>query len=124
MAVHELVDDGEPPLGEIRVTSTRGVVTIVVGPSAARAGVLLGRSRRCYAGQVLSDRSISRVHMLIIQISGNLYAIDTASCNGMWEDKERERATPLELERPLSLSDVAAVEWFSPPAGSDQVEST
>ncbi len=113
MAVQELVDEGEPPLGEIRITSNRGVATIVVGQAAARAGVLLGRSRRCDAGRVLSDRSISRVHLLIIEIAGNLFAIDAASYNGVWGDKERERATLLELEHPLSLSDVATVEWHS-----------
>jgi hypothetical protein len=113
MAVKELVDEGEPPLGEIRVTSSWGEATIVVGPSAARAGVLLGRSRRCDAGRVLSDRSVSRVHLLIIEIAGHLFAIDTASSNGVWEDKERERATPLEVERPLSLGEVATVAWRS-----------
>ncbi len=113
MAVHELADEGEPPLGEIRITSSRGVATIVVGQTAARAGVLLGRSRRCDAGRVLSDRSISRVHLLIIEIAGNLFAIDVASYNGVWNDKERERATLLELDHPLSLSDVATVEWHS-----------
>jgi hypothetical protein len=111
MAVQELVDEGEPPLGEIRITSSRGVATIVVGQAAARAGVLLGRSRRCDAGRVLSDRSISRVHLLIIEIAGNLFAIDAASYNGVWDDKEQERAVLLELERPLALSDVATVEW-------------
>jgi hypothetical protein len=113
MAVHELVEEGEPPLGEIRITSARGVATVVVGQDAARAGVLLGRSRRCDAGRVLSDRSISRVHLLIIEIAENLFAIDAASYNGVWHEKERERATLLELERSLTLSDVATVEWHS-----------
>jgi len=124
MAVHELVGDGEPPLGEVRVTSTLGVATIVVGASAARAGVLLGRSRRCDAGRVLADPSISRVHMLIIEISGSLYAIDTASCNGVWDDEERERATLLKHERSLVLSDVATMEWRVPQPDSSQDPST
>ena len=116
MAVHELVDEGKPPLGEIQVTSSRGVATIVVGESAARAGVLLGRSRRCDAGRVLSDRSISRVHLLVIEIAGNLFAIDTASYNGLWDGKGREQAKPLELEQPLTLGDVATtVVWRSFP---------
>jgi hypothetical protein len=113
MAVQMLVDEGEPPLGEIQITSSRGVATVVVGQAAARAGVLLGRSRRCDAGRVLSDRTISRVHLLIIEIAENLFAVDTASYNGVWGAEEQvcERATPLVLEQPLTLGDVATVEW-------------
>jgi hypothetical protein len=113
MAVQELVDGGEPPLGEIRITSYRGEATILVGKSAAQAGVVLGRSRRCDAGKVLSDRSISRVHLLIIEIAGNLFAIDTASSNGVWDEEERERATLLEAEHTLALGEVAQVTWRS-----------
>jgi hypothetical protein len=112
-AVHELVDEGEPPLGEIEITSSRGATTLVVGQSAARAGVLLGRSRRCDAGRVLADRTVSRVHLLIIEIAGKLFAIDTASYNGVWSDKEREHAKPLELDQPLTLGEVATVVWRS-----------
>jgi hypothetical protein len=51
------------------------------------------------------------VHLLIIQIAGKLYAIDTASSNGVFDDDARERATPLEPGSSISLSDVAIVEW-------------
>jgi hypothetical protein len=115
MAVKELVDEGEPPLGEIRVTSSWGEATIVIGQRAARAGVLLGRSRRCDAGRVLSDRTVSRVHLLVIEIAEKLFAIDTASYNGVWDDKEQERATLLEIDRPLLLGEVATVAWRSLP---------
>jgi hypothetical protein len=127
MAVKELVDEGEPPLGEIRVTSSWGEATIVIGQRAARAGVLLGRSRRCDAGRVLSDRTVSRVHLLVIEIAGKLFAVDTASCNGVWDDKEQERATPLELDRPLLLGEVATVAWRSfpekAPSSSEEPDS-
>ena len=111
MALHELVDDSEKSLGELHLASNRGAASVVVGESAARAGVLLGRSRRCDAGRVLSDRSISRVHLLVIEIAGRLYAIDTASYNGTWGDDGQERVTPLEPERALSLGDVASLVW-------------
>ncbi len=57
--------------------------------------------------------TISRVHLLIIEIAGNLFAIDTASYNGVWDDKEQERATPFEAEHILSLGEVAKVTWRS-----------
>lgn len=113
MAVHELLDSNEAPSGELLITSSRGAATVILGHRAVQSGILLGRSRRCDAGKVLSDRAISRVHILIIEIAGVLYAIDTASSNGIFEEDARERATPLEPGGTISLSDVAIVEWRS-----------
>ena len=115
MAVHELLDEDDEPLGELRITSTRGLATVVVGRRAAQAGILLGRSRRCDAGHVLSDRGISRVHLLVIEIGGRLYAIDTASSNGVFrEQAERQRAVCLDVDSKLSLSDLATLKWHPP----------
>lgn len=111
MAVHELVDENEMPFGELLITSSRGSATVILGRRALQSGILLGRSRRCDAGKVLSDRAVSRVHLLIIEIAGVLYAIDTASSNGVFDDEARERVTRLEPGGSLSLSDVAIVEW-------------
>lgn len=111
MPVHELLDEDEAAFGEMLVTSRRGAAKVLLGRGAVESGILLGRSRRCDAGRVLSERSISRVHLLIIEIAGVLYAIDTASSNGIFEHDDRERATRLEPGSPVSLSDVARVEW-------------
>ncbi len=111
MAVHELVDENETPFGELLITSSLGSSTVILGRRAVQSGILLGRSRRCDAGKVLADRAVSRVHLLIIEIAGVMYAIDTASSNGVFDDEARERATRLEPGGSLSLSDVAIVEW-------------
>ncbi len=124
MAVHELIEEGESPLGELHISSARGTSTITLGHKAVRAGVLLGRSRRCDAGKVLADRSVSRVHMLIIEIAGRLFAIDTASYNGVWDEDEQERATALEVKRALSLGDVATVVWHSVGATDSSEQSS
>ena len=58
-----------------------------------------------------ADRTISRVHLLIIEIAGVLYAIDTASSNGVFDHDARERTSRLEPGTSLSLGDVATVEW-------------
>ena len=109
--VHELIDAGESARGELIVTSRRGAATVRLGQGAIEAGILLGRSRRCDAGLVLAERRISRVHLLIIEIAGVLYAIDTASSNGTFRDEDRERATRLEAGKPVSLGEAASVEW-------------
>jgi hypothetical protein len=111
MAVHELVAEGDAPMGELKIASTRGLATVILGRRAAGAGILLGRSRRCDAGRVLADRGISRVHLLVIEIAGSLYAIDTASSNGVFEGKEQERAIRLDGPRKLYLGDLATAEW-------------
>jgi hypothetical protein len=113
MAVHELelVAEGDTALGELRIASTRGLATVVLGKRAASAGVLLGRSRRCDAGRVLSDRGISRVHLLVIEIAGALYAVDTASSNGVFLEGAKARAVPLEGSGTFRLGDLAAVSW-------------
>lgn len=111
MAIHELVDPDETPIGELGITSPRGASTVILGRRALQSGILLGRSRRCDAGRVLSDRTLSRVHLLIIEVAGVVYAIDTASSNGVFDDEARERATRLEPGSSLTLSDVAKVEW-------------
>ena len=111
MAVHALVDENETPYGELLITSSRGVATVILGRRAVQSGILLGRSRRCDAGRVLADRTISRVHLLVIEIAGVLYAIDTASSNSVFDHDARERASRLEPGTSLSLGDVATVEW-------------
>jgi hypothetical protein len=79
------VADDEAPAGALYTRSAKGdVSTIVVGSSALRAGVLLGRSSRCEgSGGPFAQRAISRVHVLLLQIDGIVYAIDTASSNGV-----------------------------------------
>ena len=105
MAVHELVDENETPFGELLITSSRGSSTVILGRRAVQAGILLGRSRRCDVGKVLSDRAVSRVHLLIIEIAGVLYAIDTASSNGEFLRRRGPRTGDPPRARRLAFSD-------------------
>jgi hypothetical protein len=78
-----LGDEGNP-IGELRVTSHDRVCRITLGPKAAREGVLIGRYDRCDTNAVglLQDDRVSRVHLLVIELEGQLFAVDTASTNG------------------------------------------
>ena len=114
-ARRSLLGEDEKPLGALRVRSEQGVSTIIVGPGAAREGVLFGRYERCDNDglTVLSNGRISRVHMLLIEIAGRVYAIDAASTNGIWVDGQERRVVPLKVGRQWMLGDkLAWMEWL------------
>ena len=106
-----LLDEDEEPLGELVIASEDGIGTMPVGKRAARSGILLGRSDRCDGDVLLSNPHISRVHVLIVEMAGSLYAIDTASKNGVWGHGGEERAQLLESGTTFTLCGLASVEW-------------
>ena len=101
----------EEPLGELLIRSQQGIGTMAVGRRALAAGVLLGRSDRCDGDVLLSDPHISRVHLLIVKLAGRLYAIDTASRNGIFNRGSGARVRLLKSGSRLSLSGLVSVEW-------------
>jgi hypothetical protein len=103
----------EAPRGELVVTSHSGRVSLSLGPSAARQGVLLGRYDRCdTAGlPILGSPSLSRVHLLLIELDRVLYAVDTASTNGSWVGPRRIQLVRVEPGLRLRLAQDAVVEW-------------
>ena len=55
---------------------------------------------------------ISRVHALVIEIAGKLYAIDAGSTNGVWLGERRVLLAPLSPRTAVALAgDLASVEW-------------
>jgi hypothetical protein len=75
----------DPPEGpawaEIIVRDDTGGVRHRVSTEQISRGVLLGRSSRCQIGHDV-DGLISRVHLLVVRIGAEVWAIDTASTNG------------------------------------------
>jgi len=106
-----LLEEDEEPLGELVIKSEEGVGKMAVGRRAARSGILLGRSDRCDGDVLLTNPHISRVHVLIVEMAGRLYAIDTASKNGVWGHGGEERAQLLESGATFTLCGLASVEW-------------
>lgn len=108
-----VLEGSGPARGEVVVQSAAGKVSLPVSVSAARQGVLIGRYDRCdTAGlPVLSSHKLSRVHLLIVEIEGVLYALDTASTNGSWLPTGRFRAARIEPGLPIVLARHASVEW-------------
>jgi len=103
------------PRGEVLVTSPSGQIALRLGVTAARQGMLLGRYERCdTAGlPVLSGLALSRVHLLLVDVDGVLYAIDTASKNGSWVGAQSFRIARLETGLTYALAYEATVEWRS-----------
>lgn len=100
-----LVDADEQPLGVLTVKSEEGTCRLVVGPRALRQGILVGRSDRCDSGGIdaFSNESISRVHMVLLKIATRIYAVDTASTNGVWAGDKEVRLIPLGSHERFSL---------------------
>jgi FHA domain len=103
-----------PARGELRLRSSSGRASLLVDGETARRGVLLGRYERCDAAGLpcLSSNVLSRVHLLVIDNGGALWAIDTASKNGSWLDGRRIRRTRLDGGKVVTLANSVTVQWF------------
>ena len=68
-------------VGELRLS---GAAPIAVDAAALARGILLGRYERCDGNGIptLAQSGISRVHLLVLAIADDVWAIDTASSNG------------------------------------------
>jgi FHA domain len=112
---HEkLRQDGETPRGRLVVATAEREMTLILGETAVARGVLLGRYERCDGSGfgILSHLAISRVHALVIEIAGQLYAIDAGSTNGLWVAGERVRIARLVPGLQVGLAGgIAALEW-------------
>lgn len=103
--------DDELPWGEIRVELSGHKQKCRVSAERLEQGVLIGRYERC--GIAFSDqhRNVSRVHLLLVRIAGELWAIDTASTHGLWRGERRVGADVLADPDQLKLGEVATVSW-------------
>jgi pSer/pThr/pTyr-binding forkhead associated (FHA) protein len=86
-----LLREGETAIGAFNVLTDRSARRFSVGPAAASRGILLGRYSRCEASDLFADGSISRTHLLLLEVGGTLYAIDTASTEGSFVDRDDRR---------------------------------
>jgi hypothetical protein len=105
---------GDELLGTLEVQSRLGHDEVRVGSGGAERGLLLGRYSRCdTAGATsLSLEKISRVHLLVVRVGDDLWAIDTASTNGMTAGGSDVRVHRLQAGEALTLADGAGtVQW-------------
>jgi hypothetical protein len=106
--------EGEPPVAEIAVRNRTGVHRFPVGARAIEDGIIFGRADRCDSARVFQNQALSRVHLLLISINGEIVAIDTASTNGCYRgiDYAGElRVARLDPGVPVFLGSTASVSW-------------
>lgn len=111
-----LLGEGEQPVGTLRLRVGNMLHTVLVGAPAIHRGILLGRYERCDVdgSKLLTSESISRVHLLLVEVSGRVYAIDTASTNGTWmaSDDREVRIVAMDANAELCLgNDLAYLRW-------------
>lgn len=103
-------------LGTLEVQSRLGHDAVRVGSGGAARGILLGRYSRCdTAGATsLSLEKISRVHLLVVRIGDDLWAVDTASTNGIAFGGSEVRVHRMQPGEELSLADGAGTVMWRP----------
>lgn len=74
-------------------------------------GVLVGRYERCGLAVDHDQREISRVHALLVKVGADVWAIDTASSNGLWRGRIPVEADVLADVDALALGKGATLSW-------------
>ena len=107
-----LLEDQERPeeaWGELRLRTKSASTPCLLSASRLSRGVLLGRYKRCQFA--LDDENISRVHLLLVRIGGEVWALDTASTNGLTLDGEEVHAVRLRDGDVLTLTSGVELQW-------------
>ncbi len=87
-------------------------VTLAIGESALKDGVLIGRYDRCDAKDICGDdTSLSRVHALLMRIEDRLLLLDTASSNGTFEKGQQIRVVVIEADTEMRLGKKTYARW-------------
>jgi len=96
--------------GELQLVGTKKLESHRISLERLEQGVLLGRYDRC--GIPLTElHSVSRVHLLLVQLGEELLAIDTASTNGTCRGRTRIETTTLDDVDSLELGGALQLHW-------------
>ncbi len=107
-----LHEDEEPEIGwgVLRLASGRQKARHLVSAERLERGLLLGRYERC--GLTIGGLdSVSRVHLLVVRIGDEVWAIDTASTNGVRRRGQAVSAVVLDAQDELELARSLSVTW-------------
>jgi hypothetical protein len=111
----------ETPCGRVRLESHGTRRALAVGQETLRRGILVGRYERCHTqrGMPILDERVSRVHLMLVELAGQLCAIDLGSSNGSFAIDAVEgcavalRAAPMVEGQRIGLAGQATtVAWY------------
>jgi hypothetical protein len=103
-------DEPEIGWGELRVACGAHRDCRTVSAERLEQGVLIGRYHRCGL-QIAGFDRISRVHLLLVRIGAEVWAIDTASTNGVQRGEAPLGAAVLCDIDTLTLAGQVTLEW-------------
>jgi hypothetical protein len=109
-----LIAEDDREIGQMTVTAEGKQQRIAIGERACEGGILLGRYERCdtHGASVVAHHGISRVHLLLLRVDEEVYAIDTGSTNGTFQSDAEVRIARLEENTELVLGeDLVRVKW-------------
>lgn len=102
------------PAGTLRVAVDAERIVVEVTSHDLRRGLLIGRDERCALTARLEG--ISRLHLLLVEEQGDVWAIDTASTNGTTLAGVGVRQALLDGHRELVLGERVSIRWSARPA--------
>lgn len=72
-----------PAVAGVHITTDGRHQLLQLSAGQLERGIILGRAKRCEAASLLTDHTISRVHVLMIRLLGVPWIFDLASTNGL-----------------------------------------
>jgi hypothetical protein len=100
---------GGDAVGTILLSAESTQIAHRVSHEDLERGVLIGRYERCQLAGATG--SLSRVHLVLLLDSGDVWAVDTASLNGTLVEGQRISAIQLDREIELKLPSGMGMRW-------------
>lgn len=97
-------------VGQIRVEGKEGAIECRVSSEHLERGLLFGRYDRCKLS-LIGDERLSRVHLLVVRVADQLWAVDTASTNGTHRNGSPISSMPLSGATSLLLGRECLFQW-------------
>jgi hypothetical protein len=104
-------DEPEIAWGTIRLQSGTSKARRKVSAERLEQGILVGRYERCGLSLGQIDINVSRVHLLLVRIGADVWAIDTGSSNGVRRKGEAVEAVILANNDQLEFGSGMVLNW-------------
>lgn len=102
----------DTPMGHLEVLDGQEPLLLPVGSKALQQGVLIGRDGRCSGARIITDCSVSRVHLLLLRLDGDVLAIDAGSSNGTYYQGQAIHCSAVQAGDVIFLGSCVRVRWL------------